>query len=121
MQLSHLSLSAPVRGVALPEPPRETLDVAQNALAELKARVPAQRTVPEHPERVLGRRSHGLTAFRGGIHGLEGNGVSRGDSRLEIFSRGLILRCLVLVSSAIARRWLIHHIIIVIVVLLRQV
>lgn len=39
--------------VPLPELPGEPLDGARDSVVELEARVPAQRPVPEYPQRVV--------------------------------------------------------------------
>ena len=48
--ITCLLFRSPVRGVALPKPASEALDMADHAIAVLEPRQPAERTVTEHPE-----------------------------------------------------------------------
>lgn len=51
---THLLLGAAMRIISLPEASHVAPDIAGHALRKLKARIPAQRTVAEHPDATAG-------------------------------------------------------------------
>lgn len=59
LAIIYLFLGAPVRDVALPELPGETLHITDHGILVLETGVPAQRPVSEHPELAVHVHGHG--------------------------------------------------------------